>query len=283
MSDVMVRPAVNAGSWYPSNPQDLRQQLDRFFANAEQADVIQPIGLISPHAGYAYSGQTAAYGYRLLRGHQYDRVIVFAPSHHALFSGASIFDGAAYATPLGDIPMDSEFIERLRGASDQFAYYPHAEAREHSIELQLPFLQHAIGGFKLVPILLSERDLGLCRKVAHAVISELAAETSGNVGQARTHRTLVVASSDLYHGPDHKRARLKSERVAQLLSAMDAQAFWAEIKPDEACGAAPIATCIMTARGMGAGNIKVLHLTTSYEVSPGNEDWVVGYLSAAMW
>jgi MEMO1 family protein len=242
---------------------------------AEVDTSIEPIALISPHAGYVYSGKTAAHGYKLLEGQQYDRVVLIGPSHYATFPGASIYNGLAFSSPLGDVPLDTEFIRRLRTKYPMFHYFAEAEEREHSLEVQLPFLQATIHSFLLVPVLMYDFQMENCRKVAEAL---------GDLLTGDPKRTLFVASTDLYHGPDHQIARKKTDASAASIAAMDAGAFCKGIGSGDymACGAGPVAAAIMLAQRFGATRATLLDVTTSYEVNPGNDDYVVGYLSAAL-
>jgi AmmeMemoRadiSam system protein B len=278
MTTTQVRRAVSAGphAFYPSDPGRLRQTLSELFARAKVDEEIEPVALVCPHAGYVFSGVTAAHGYKLLEGRQYDRVIVLAPSHYAAFPGASIFDGTAFATPLGEILLDTEFIQRLKAGNAGIRYYPEAEAREHSLEVQLPFLQWVLGEFRLVPVVFYDRSYDNCALIADAIFSALRGDAS---------RTLVVASSDLYHGPGSARARAKSQRVAEAVREFNPQKFCEGIEAEDyqACGAGPIAAAMILARSLGATKSKILDLTTSYDVHPMSEDYVVGYLSAVFY
>lgn len=277
MTTAEIRPAVSAGrySFYPSDPRELRGMLTALFERVEEEPDIEPVALISPHAGYVYSGQTAAYGYKLLREAQFERVIVLGPSHYAAFPGASIYNGLAYSTPLGDVPLDTVFIRALRERHSMFHCFPEAETREHSLEVQLPFLQARLHSFTLVPIVVYDQKYENCRRIAEALEEQLK-------GDAKS--TLIVASSDLYHGPDHNFARRKSEAAAQAIERMDPRAFADDIANDRimACGAGPVTVAMILAGMLGADRATVMNLTTSYEVQPGNDDYVVGYLSAAL-
>ncbi len=153
-----IREPVSAGSrgFYPSHPETLRATLIDLFRDLPEQQEIEPIALIAPHAGYVFSGRTAAHAYKLLEGRIYDRVVILAPSHYAAFPGASVFQGIAFASALGQIPLDNDFIAKLREESDLFDYCPEAEAREHSLEVQAPFLQSVLQNFSLVPVVIGD-------------------------------------------------------------------------------------------------------------------------------
>jgi len=206
-----VRPAVVAGSWYPGDAEELARYIDTQLEAAPQGEPQGRVrALIAPHAGYMFSGPTAAAAFRLVRGHVARRVIVLGPAHRGGFKGLSIAAVQAYESPLGRIPLDREAIARLRQSPLVGSYAP-AHAKEHSIEMQLPFLQRALKpGWTLVPILVGEMDAddyaragALLRPLAHA-------------------DTLVVVSGDLTHyGPRYhylpfsQDARIR-ERLARL-------------------------------------------------------------------
>ena len=185
-----VRPAAVAGSWYPNDPAELGAYLDRTLEAAPswsppEGEHVQ--ALIAPHAGYPYSGATAAAGYRALRGQAFDRVVLLGPSHHAGFRGVAIGDVDAYATPLGPVALDAAAVERLRGAP-LVGTGPAGPDREHSLEIQLPFLQRALApGWRLVPILVGRLEPEDYGALADAIRPLLDA------------RTLVVVSTDFTH------------------------------------------------------------------------------------
>lgn len=186
--EIKVRPAVKAGSWYDGNPSVLKQQIERFFQAAEAKKPDEPVrALISPHAGYVYSGQTAAFGYKNLEAGKIKRVIVLAPSHYARFDGGSILDVTHYETPLGRMPLDRKRCDELL-KYEQFTSVPAAHAQEHSLELQLPFLQYALRrDFELVPIVIGNIRPGWYEPMADLLLPLWDEET------------LVVASSDFTH------------------------------------------------------------------------------------
>jgi AmmeMemoRadiSam system protein B len=271
-----VRPAVNAGRYgfYPSDPGELRELLDQFFASAVVPEGLDPICLVAPHAGYVYSGETAAHAYKLLLGKSMERAIVLAPSHYAAFPGASVFPGRAFATPFGEIPVDRVFVQELLRKGCGFDFYPDAERREHALEVQLPFLQYALGEFELVPVIIYDRSLSNYRRIATALYDVL---------QAYPKPTIIVASSDLYHGPGAQRAYRESAATAEAIVACDPTSFAAGIESGEymACGAGPILAAMVLSRALVATKGTLLALTTSYAVHPMSEDYVVGYAAVA--
>jgi AmmeMemoRadiSam system protein B len=182
-------PAV-AGTWYPGDARALGRQLDGFLRDAAEpaGGATLPFALIEPHAGYAYSGPVAAHGFARLRGASCDRVVLIGPSHYAAFRGAVVPRAGAYRTPLGELPFDREALGRLVecpgfGADDG------PFAREHSLEMEIPFLQRVLTpGFALVPVL-----------VGGGASGDGAAEIAAGLAGVIDPRTLVVVSSDFTH------------------------------------------------------------------------------------
>lgn len=278
----LVRPSPIAGAWYPGSPQELAQTVDDYLARAKYFPTQDAlIALISPHAGYAYSGQTAAYAYRQLEGRQFDTVVVMGPSHYDDFGAYAISSKKYYATPLGAVPLDQEFIDAL---TQRIPITRVARDREHSLEIQLPFLQRMLGEFTLVPIMMSlpfyivgERALAPSEQLAR-VLAEL----------ARDRRVLFVASSDLAHLPDYQMVKQFDARTEELVASFDmpelVRYLW-QAGECRACGDAPIVTALLAAQQRGANRIRVFHRTTSGDVTGEREraDYVVGYMAVGVY
>ncbi len=144
-----------SGTFYPDDRAELSQMLDKFLEAATPETVEGDIfALISPHAGYGFSGQTAAYGYKLIKDKPYKTVIIIGPSHYYSFGGASVYPEGIFRTPLGDLEIDSDFTQKLLNRDSDIFFDPDAFKKEHSIEVQLPFLQFLNPDFKIVPIVL---------------------------------------------------------------------------------------------------------------------------------
>lgn len=184
-----VREPAVAGGFYPADESTLRNQIDSLISNVPKQDLKgKPIALVSPHAGYQYSGLVAAYGYSTIKDKKYKRVIVLAPSHYGGFRGVSILRLVThYRTPLGLVEVDRDVCDKLLEKSTLFGAYPDAEKQEHSLETQLPFLQMALKDFKLVPLLIGYLSREELHKVAECVKPFITADT------------LLVASSDFTH------------------------------------------------------------------------------------
>jgi len=273
MAEEKIRESVIAGSWYPGNPQQLTQEILKYVNDAR----MEPIGgelkaLIVPHAGYMYSGAVAAYAYKMLQNQPFDRVLVVAPSHRAHFQGSSIYHLGGYRTPLGLVPLDRELVDELLQQSEFIRYVPQADAHEHSLEIQLPFLQVMLKDFRLTPIVMGEQTLENCLGLAAAV---------GKACQGK--RVLLVASSDLSHFHPYDEARRLDQIVIDRLQAYDPNELEASLRRGdcEACGGGPIIAILVAARQLGANKVKILHYANSGDVT-GDRRGVVGYLSAAV-
>ena len=211
MSQEKIRESAIAGSWYSDHPQTLKGQIGTYL------DQVQPVplggtlvGLIAPHAGYLYSGGVAACAYKTLLEQPFDRVLILAPSHRASFPGASVYRFGGYRTPLGIVPLDQELIDALCQDSTLFHYVSRAETQEHSLEIQLPFLQVVLPAFRLTPILMGDQSLPTCRKLADAIIRACEKE-----------RVLLIASTDLSHFHPDQEAKRLDQVVIDRVSAFD--------------------------------------------------------------
>lgn len=277
-----LREARMAGTWYPGTSADLRGLVDGLLqaATAEEAVFEADTrlgGLIAPHAGYLYSGAVAARAYACLRIWRPTRVVVVAPSHREWFRGACAWappgsgDGS-WRTPLGDVPVDGAFRERLLAASGRVVAGTAGHGQEHSLELQLPFLQAALGRFRLVPVAMGEQNA----ETALDLASGLAAALDGEP-------TLLVASTDLSHFHGLEDARRLDARALGIFAAGEARPLLEELHAErlEACGAGPVAAVLEALRlATGSGpRVEILDYRTSADAS-GDASSVVGYGAA---
>ena len=270
----LIRESVLAGSWYPASPEELRKTIDGFLSRVPPTDVPgQLSALISPHAGYAYSGQVAAYAYKLLEKQKFASVIVIAPSHHARFSGVSVYDRGGFRTPLGVVPLDQDLITALEKRDKRIRFLPEAHAREHALEIQLPFLQVVMPGFKLVPLVMGEQDLETCQWLAEAIADCI-----------KNRSVLVVASSDLSHFHSYDEAKRLDQVVVDKVAALDPEGLIRSLESGkcEACGGGPMAATMLAAGRLGATRSRVLYSANSGDVT-GDRSRVVGYMAAALW
>jgi AmmeMemoRadiSam system protein B len=275
---MLRRPAV-AGSWYPDDPSVLGRQVDRSLAAAPVAvgpdDMV--VGLLGPHAGIVYSGAVAAAAYAAVKGRAFDLVVLVGPSHYVGFDGVAVWPGGAFETPLGRIPVPEEEVARLVSASPIIVPRTDAHAREHSLEMHLPFLQRALPGTPLVPLVMGEQT----RETILALAEALAAVYRGR-------RVLVAASTDLSHFFDAATAARLDGRVARLVAALDDEGLLAELERYPMyergrfvmCGGGPAVSVMRAARLLGSDQARVLAQAHSGDVS-GDSSQVVGYLAAA--
>lgn len=273
MGSDKIRESVIAGTWYPGHPEKLRKEIQGYLSRASVAPLSgRLVGLVAPHAGYMYSGPVAAYAYKLLEGRPVSRVLIMAPSHRAYFNGASVDDVGGYRTPLGVVPVDRPLAERLMAHKDCFSYVPQAHAQEHSLEIQLPFLQVVLGTFHMTPVLIGDVSLDGCRRLA-----EVVAEA---VGQ---DDVLLIASTDLSHYYPYQEAKKLDARVIELVDRFDPEGLFDALRRREceACGGSPMVTTLLAARELGATKARVLHYANSGDVT-GDVRGVVGYMAAAI-
>ncbi len=256
-SSPAVRPAAVAGAFYPGNALQLAQQVDSLLAHAEDPHV-RPKALIVPHAGYLYSGPIAATAYAAVAAMdpKPTKVVLLGPSHHVGFKGLALPGVNALATPLGLVEVDRELVEKL----SQFPFVgqsPLAHKREHSLEVQLPFLQRVLGNFTVLPLVVGQAQ-------PKDVASVLEALWGGT-------ETLIVVSSDLSHYLPFEEARAIDAHTAERIGALDGAALAA----DQACGAGPVRGLLMAAREHSLA-VRTLDLRNSGETA-GNRERVVGY------
>jgi hypothetical protein len=277
-----VRQAGVAGSFYPADPKELSTMIDDMLSHVTLPVPINDptkdriLAVVAPHAGYQYSGPVAAYTYAALKGRNFSRVVVIAPSHHESFDFTSVYDGDAYATPLGNVPVDKAFAAKLVKMSSTMklsgrGHDATSAGAEHAIEVELPWLQKVLGNFQLVPIDMGDQSYDSSRALGVALAKLIKAE--GKEGD-----TLVLASSDLSHYHTYDEAVKIDHKTLNALEAWDyfsmSQNF--EQRIWEACGGAPIVAAMIYAERMGANQAKVLKYANSGDIT-GDRSRVVGY------
>jgi MEMO1 family protein len=276
----LVRQPAVAGQFYPAQPDELRRMLDDYLAQAAVPPVTgNLLALIAPHAGYIYSGKVAAHSYALLKGRKFERVVVIAPSHFEGFTFVSVYDGDAYATPLGNVAVDKEFAAKLAKLNPLIqlssrGHAPTKEQGEHALEVQLPFLQRVLGEFKLVPIVMGEQNYETERALGLALAKML--KGSGT-------STLIVASSDLSHYHTYDEATKLDQKVLKAITEWDylSLSHNFESRIWEACGGGPIVATMIAAERLGANQAKILKYANTGDVT-GDRSRVVGYGAVAL-
>jgi len=266
-----LKKSIIAGSWYPGSPSVLKRDIEKYFNAVPDLELPgEIVGLIAPHAGYIYSGQIAAHAYKLVRGKKYDAVIVIGPSHRVAFHGVSVFSSGGYETPLGVVPVAGELAEKIKQSSQLVADIPVAHLQEHSVEIQLPFLQVALGDFAFVPLVMGDQDGGTCRSLAAAIYDA-----------ARNKKILMVGSSDLSHFYHYNTAKKMDAAVLEYLKNGDADHLLQSLENGEveACGGGPMAVVMLVAQMMKADKAHFLKYANSGDVT-GDKSSVVGYAAA---
>ncbi|HUG53128.1 MAG TPA: AmmeMemoRadiSam system protein B [Vicinamibacteria bacterium] len=267
------RPAV-AGSWYPGEAAALEREVDGYLAAVEPAKVPGPlVALISPHAGLRYSGAVAAYAYALLRDRRDLTVVLVGPSHRAAFDGVAVQSRGRFITPLGEIPIDAEAAEALLAAGDVVHEDPRPHRDEHSLEMQLPFLQRRVPGLRLVPLLMGTQSRQEVDELARALARALAG-----------HDALMVASSDLSHYHPAPVANDLDARVVSDVQGFDPESLMDRLESfrGHACGGGPMVAVMKAARERGASRATVLRYADSGDAGERDKSRVVGYLAAAL-
>jgi MEMO1 family protein len=267
-----LRKSVIAGSWYPGNPSVLRKDIENYFNSVSGFKLQEEIvGLIAPHAGYVYSGKVAANAYNLIREEKYDAVIVVGPSHRVAFRGVSVFSRGGFETPLGIVPVAEELVGKIKNLSRIIADIPDAHFQEHSVEIQLPFLQVALGEFLFVPLVMGNQDANTCQELAHTIYEA-----------SHGKKVLIVGSSDLSHFYNYNTAKKMDTIALEYLKNGDAAGLLRSLENGEveACGGGPMATAILVSHMMKADKAHLLKYANSGDVT-GDKSSVVGYAAAA--
>lgn len=282
--DKQIRPPLVAGKFYPDDTFRLRTMIGglmnevrpQFFDGA-------PLVIIVPHANPEYSGHVAAPAFSLIKGRKYKRVVVIGPSHVVAFPFVSIYDGDAYATPLGEVPVDKDFARKLAAKNPLFqlsaAGHEMYQGRgEHSIEIELPFLQEVLGDFKVVPIIMGEQHYTIERALGVALSQLIEIDANKNLSD-----TLIVVSTDLSHYHYYDQAVAMDRTVLDSIKENDFFSLSVNFENRiwEACGGGPVVSAMIAAERLGARDSEILKYATSGEIT-GDKSQVVGYGSATI-
>jgi MEMO1 family protein len=276
MDDAVLRPAAVAGSWYPGTREALSRDVDEYLAKSADGPLREVRAIVAPHAGLMFSGPVGAWAYKAAAANQYDVAVLVGPSHFVAFEGVALYPEGGFDSPLGPLAIDPEGAAAI-AASDIVQTLPAAHRREHSLEMQLPFLRRLFPDLPIVPLLMGYQT----RETIDALASALVTAFKGR-------RALLVASSDLSHYFDASTAASLDGQVQACVSAFDVDRLVAlfEQYPEHergrfvACGGGPMIAVMMAARALGATEGRVLKYAHSGEIS-GDNDAVVGYLAAA--
>lgn len=266
-------PSVS-GSFYPSDENTLKDMVDAFLYRAENRPVAgKLIALISPHAGYQFSGSVAAHAYRHLN-QEINTVILIGPSHYKAFKGISIYAKGRMKTPLGEIKIDERIARSLINEKADIGFYPDAFAQEHSIEVQLPFLQRALKDFKIVPILIGSPTKGSFESLTGNLIDIL----------RKKDKAIIIASTDLSHYHDYETAMIMDKKMVDAVEriSIDDIERYSITGEGEMCGVYPVIFTMAVARGLGANHGVLYKYSNSGDVT-NDRGRVVGYAAIGLY
>ena len=269
-----IRKPVVVETFYVKNAERLSQQIDDFLQNVKREALPSEniLALIAPHAGYVYSGQVAAFAYSLIKGRDYKTVVVIGPSHHHGFNGCSIYPKGGYETPLGTAKVDESLALELSKASG-FKFIPQAHKMEHSIEVQIPFIQKTLPKAKIVPIVMGFQTKTTINTLTKALTKVLPGK-----------KALVIASTDMSHLLSKKEANDIDSKTISLIQSFDTDNLVRKLEKHEniLCGGGPVVSILLYAQKRGDTKVEILRYSDSSD-SGGPESQVVGYLAAALY
>ena len=268
-----VRPSPIAGTWYEGNVNTLTRSVDQYLNKAQLPELDgEVVGVIAPHAGHIYSGAVAGYAFAALRGLNPKLVVVISPFHNLARYPLITTAHDAYGTPLGNIEVDKAALDELKPYLD-IPITPVIADKEHSLEIELPFLQRALSGdFKLLPIMIRAQEANIAKKLGLALAKVLKGKNA-----------LLVASTDLSHFYDQSTANALDSEMLRRIGTFDPESIFEAEQTGKAfaCGHAAVAAVLWAARELGANRVRVLRHATSGDVT-GDYSSVVGYGAAAI-
>ncbi len=271
-ADTKIKRPNVSGQFYTAEPQALSAQIEEFLQRADVAPVDKDIDIvIAPHAGYMYSGAVAAHGFKAASRKQYATIVILAPSHYVGFDGISVGQQDGFQTPLGVVNVDQEFVKRLIAEDEKFYFDPEPFEREHSLEVEIPFLQKTFANFKIVPVIMGQPSFALLEKFAASLNKIIGARKD----------VLIVVSTDLSHYHPDIKARMMDALAIKAIISFDAKAVWEGCQRRSAmemCGFVPTTAALLYARQRGFTHAQMLRYANSGDVT-GDRDGVVGYTS----
>lgn len=279
MSRPTKRPPVVAGMFYPSDPAELRLEIEKSFRNQKFGPGRLPpstgrkiYGIVSPHAGYVYSGAVAANGFYEISSPDFDNVVMVGPNHYGIGSGVATMRSGAWETPLGQVLVNSEWAMEVAKRSGIIDFDDMAHSRDHCLEVQIPFLQYIGKKFTIVPIILIMQDINTAFDIGKAI--------SDTMAERKDSKTVLVASSDFTHYEPNEQAHRKDGELIKAILSLDVNKFYAVLERLDvsACGYGAIASVMIAAKNLGATKGQLLKYATSGDVT-GDTGSVVGYSS----
>jgi len=275
-----VRPSAVAGHWYPGSRDALVRDVDAYLSAVNRDETGGcPRAIIAPHAGLMYSGPVAAWAYALVRDCRYAAVVLVGPSHFVGFDGVSIWPRGGWETPLGRVAVADDLAASIAAETDRIVEHQPAHGREHSLEMQLPFVARLLPDVPIVPLVMGYQNRETAMALGEALGRALASRHPQSAGSI-----LLVASSDLSHYEDAATASRLDGVVLRHVEALDATGLMdaLEREPRHACGGGPMVSVLHAASRLGARRARVLRYADSGDVS-GDKSSVVGYMAAAIW
>jgi AmmeMemoRadiSam system protein B len=267
----IIRPPAVGGLFYPGSPAALTRDLAGMIARAQGARHSgRVLGILSPHAGYVYSGATAAAAYARLVGQSYDTVVIVSPSHREFFEGVSVYSGDGYRTPIGTVSVNAALRSRLLAECPIVRASESGHGEEHAIEVQIPFLQHVLREFQILPLVIGDQRRENCFALGEALARILQGASA-----------LLVASTDLSHYHPSSVAKRLDRVFQQDVERFDCEQLMKDLEDGttEACGGGPSVAVMKALADLGAHTMEVAYQCNSGDVT-GDTSAVVGYLSA---
>jgi hypothetical protein len=261
----MVRASAVAGRFYPADPRELARQVDEY--SPRDATQVRALGCVVPHAGYMYSGHVAGAVYSSIEIPS--RCILLGPRHFPRGQAMAILTEGSFVTPLGEVRIDESLAEELARECPLLREDSVAHASEHSLEVQLPFLQRLRGDFRFVPVVLATDRYGAMEELGHAVARVIASQSD---------RVLVIASSDMNHYESDAITRVKDQRAIERILALDPRGLYDTVRGEEVsmCGYAATVAMLVALRDLGAKETALIRYATSGDIT-GEREQVVGY------
>ncbi len=275
-TDSDVRPPAVAGQFYPGEPARLKLAIQQYLNDAVSVPIEKPLAVVVPHAGYIFAGQMYADAYRQVTAQGYELIVILGTNHTlAEFSGISVYSRGAFQTPLGRAPVDEKAAAALLAADKECTSDHTAHAREHSVEVQVPFIQVLFPAAKIVPVIVATNDLNTCVRFGQALARIL-----------KDRQALIVISSDLSHYPSYEDANRVDRVTLEAILKLDPREFRARVRQSPggianlgtyACGEAPILAGLAAAKALGATRAALVSYANSGDVAVGDRARVVGY------
>lgn len=268
-AEPMIKEPNVSGAFYASDPEILSKDVEKFLTAASVGKSNSHIGMIiAPHAGYMYSGAVAGYSFNAARNEKYSTIIILAPSHHFPFDGYSVWEEGGLKTPLGVVPVDHQLAEELINAHEKITFKKSVFEKEHSVEVELPFIQKSFPNSKIVPIIIGQPSPETIKDFS-TILKEV-------VGDRQD--VLIVVSTDLSHYHTDQQARLMDHRTNQLIVSLDLDGLWKEHQTGqiEMCGFYPVISALLFAKMTDLTEVKHLKYANSGDIT-GDKDRVVGY------